>query len=59
MKEINLKFENSFVHMRTNGEIYKIVVNDNIPNFVALELSSQDFQALYNGMIKLENAIKK
>lgn len=57
-KELNLKFNESFIHMRTDGNIYRIAIN-NDEESISFDLLPQDFQILHKGMANLEDAIKK
>jgi len=57
-KELNLKFDGAFIHVRTNGEIYRIVV-DNGGNPIAFDLSLEEFCSLCDGISRMNESIKK
>ena len=47
-----------FVHARTNGETYKLHIDDECKGTIFLELSEDEFQQIYNAMGELKESIK-
>jgi hypothetical protein len=57
-KELNLAFKGSFFHVRTNGETYRMAI-DNGGSPITFDLSPEDFSSLSDGFIHLREVIKK
>ena len=58
MKEINFKFQSVFIHMRTNGKIYRVVIDNyhlNKKDMVHFDLSNKDFKELSLAMSRLKS----
>lgn len=65
MKEINFKFDrpdsprgNIWVHAITDGELFKLIIDDEKDRTVLLKLSCDEFQEFREMLKKLDAAIK-